>query len=267
LALDFAINRYLLSLLEDNMSAKLSLLAHHLNAILREKRLTQSDVAGRMYGYTIDKKGARVARRRDRLSVWCAGKQYPSRENLAALAKALDVQIDALAPQEEVREAEALPLKDWKEVSSRLTRLEACRSRDDQRDARLSRLEERWDRIEPLLSRLEDSGSAPAAPSLSPSPPALATEPRTEPPRIRRGGFRAPKVHRGLKLPRRTGKRTRYNFDDMQHGDALECESMNQVNSAREVFRCWRKRTGRNVQLVLAVKEGRLLLHFIDVDR
>jgi transcriptional regulator with XRE-family HTH domain len=83
--------------------------AHRLNAMLREKDLTQSQVAGRMWGYTVDNKGAKVAKGRDRLSVWCSGKSFPSAESLELLAKALGVSVGELAPQEEVRTAAAAP--------------------------------------------------------------------------------------------------------------------------------------------------------------
>jgi transcriptional regulator with XRE-family HTH domain len=87
----------------------LSGFAHRLNAVLREKALTQSQVAGRMWDYTVDSKGAKVAKGRDRLSVWCSGKSFPSAENLELLAKALGVTVRELAPQEEVRTAAAAP--------------------------------------------------------------------------------------------------------------------------------------------------------------
>jgi transcriptional regulator with XRE-family HTH domain len=87
----------------------LSSFAHRLNALLRERNLTQSQVAGRMWDYTVDSKGAKVAKGRDRLSVWCSGKSFPSAENLELLAKALGVTVGELAPQEEVRTAAAAP--------------------------------------------------------------------------------------------------------------------------------------------------------------
>jgi transcriptional regulator with XRE-family HTH domain len=87
----------------------LSGFAHRLNALLREKNVTQSQVAGKMWGHTVDSKGAKVAKGRDRLSVWCSGKSYPSAENLELLAKALGVTVGELAPQEEVRAARAAP--------------------------------------------------------------------------------------------------------------------------------------------------------------
>lgn len=70
------------------------------------------------------------------------------------------------------------------------------------------------------------------------------------------------RIHRDLKLPTKTGKRERYDFDALKHGDAIEVDS---INSAREVFRRWRKKTGRKAQLVRSVEPGQeRLLFFID---
>jgi transcriptional regulator with XRE-family HTH domain len=46
-----------------------------------------------------------VARGRDRLSVWINGKSFPDRENLAKLAKALDVPVSELSPDAELQAA------------------------------------------------------------------------------------------------------------------------------------------------------------------
>lgn len=83
--------------------------ARRLNTLLREKDFTQSEVATRMWGSTVDSKGAKVAKGRDRLSVWCSGKSYPSAENLKLLAEKLGVTVGELAPREEIREAAAAP--------------------------------------------------------------------------------------------------------------------------------------------------------------
>jgi hypothetical protein len=70
------------------------------------------------------------------------------------------------------------------------------------------------------------------------------------------------RIIRGLQIPKKTGKRERYDFGALQHGDAIEVDS---INSAREVFRRWRKRTGRNAQLVRSAEPGQeRLLFFID---
>ena len=83
--------------------------ARRLKNLLHEKDLTQSEVAARMWGFTQDSKGANVAKGRDRLSVWCSGKSYPSPKNLKLLAAKLDVTVGELAPPEEIREAAAAP--------------------------------------------------------------------------------------------------------------------------------------------------------------
>jgi hypothetical protein len=72
-------------------------------------------------------------------------------------------------------------------------------------------------------------------------------------------------ILRGLQIPKKTGKRERYDFDALQHGDAIDVDS---INSAREVFRRWRKRTGRKAQLVRSTEPGhQRLLFFIDETR
>jgi hypothetical protein len=68
-----------------------------------------------------------------------------------------------------------------------------------------------------------------------------------------------------LQIPKKTGKRERYDFSALHHGDAIEVDS---INSAREVFRRWRKRTGRKAHLVRSVEPGQeRLLFFIDETR
>jgi hypothetical protein len=71
------------------------------------------------------------------------------------------------------------------------------------------------------------------------------------------------KVHRGLKPP--SSERTPlYNFDALKHGDAIEVGS---VSGAREMFRRWRQKTGRqHVRLTSAREKGREhFLFFIDL--
>jgi hypothetical protein len=69
-------------------------------------------------------------------------------------------------------------------------------------------------------------------------------------------------VH-GLRAPEKHG-RERYDFDALKHGDAFEIEP-SKIDSAREVFRRWRKRTGRRAQLVRSTTRGQEnLLFFID---
>jgi hypothetical protein len=51
-----------------------------------------------------------------------------------------------------------------------------------------------------------------------------------------------------------------YPFDSLKHGDAIEVRN---INSAREVFRRWRKARRRQAQLVGSLTSPRLLF-FID---
>ena len=53
---------------------------------------------------------------------------------------------------------------------------------------------------------------------------------------------------------------SRYGFDSLNHGDAIEVASK---ASAQEMFRRWKKRTGRRGRLV-ALAEHPNLLFFID---
>jgi transcriptional regulator with XRE-family HTH domain len=76
-----------------------------LKDILADKEKTASDVAAAIWGRTVNAKGAKVARGRDRLSVWINGKSFPDRENLAKLAKALNVPVSELSPAAELQAA------------------------------------------------------------------------------------------------------------------------------------------------------------------
>jgi hypothetical protein len=53
---------------------------------------------------------------------------------------------------------------------------------------------------------------------------------------------------------------SRYRFESLRHGDAIEVAS---VGSAQEMFRRWKKRTGRAGRLV-ALPEQPNLLFFLD---
>jgi hypothetical protein len=53
---------------------------------------------------------------------------------------------------------------------------------------------------------------------------------------------------------------SRYRFDSLKHGDAIEVASK---ASAQEMFRRWKKRTGRTGRLV-ALPEHPRLLFFLD---
>ena len=56
-----------------------------------EKELSASDLAAKIWGRHISSEGKDVAKGRDRISVWLAGKEYPSPKNMALLAQFVDV--------------------------------------------------------------------------------------------------------------------------------------------------------------------------------
>jgi hypothetical protein len=55
-------------------------------------------------------------------------------------------------------------------------------------------------------------------------------------------------------------RESRYRFDSLTHGDAIEVAS---VASAQEMFRRWKKRTGRGGRLV-SLPDQPNLLFFLD---
>ena len=61
-------------------------------------------------------------------------------------------------------------------------------------------------------------------------------------------------------LPDEPGGRAHYNFDSLKHGDAIEVAS---TESAREMFRRWKRATGRPGRLVRSRLYPRLLF-FVD---
>jgi transcriptional regulator with XRE-family HTH domain len=86
--------------------------AKRLRQLMAERDMTQTDVAAEIWGRHKSSEGKFVARGRDRLSVWCAGKNFPDRENLEKLAKALKVKVSDLAPESELKAAHSVPA-DW----------------------------------------------------------------------------------------------------------------------------------------------------------
>jgi len=60
--------------------------------------MSQSDLARKIWGTTKDNRGYIVARNRDRVSAYERGKAQPTHENLTAIAKALGVTVEDLAP-------------------------------------------------------------------------------------------------------------------------------------------------------------------------
>lgn len=56
-----------------------------LRRFLNEMGWSASDLADYLWGREIDARGRLVARKRDRISVWISGKNYPSRKHLQEL--------------------------------------------------------------------------------------------------------------------------------------------------------------------------------------
>ena len=79
-------------------SVEIENFAKRLQQIMLDKRMSQSDVARRIWGTSIDKRGFEVAKNRDRISVYLKGKTLPDPVNMARLADALGVTVPELAP-------------------------------------------------------------------------------------------------------------------------------------------------------------------------
>lgn len=72
-----------------------------LRKLMHERRLSQSGLARKIWGETKDPRGYKVARNRDRISAWLAGRSVPDHENLGRLSDALGVQPDDLMPAQD----------------------------------------------------------------------------------------------------------------------------------------------------------------------
>ena len=72
--------------------------ARRLKSVLDEKNMSQADLARKIWGSTTDSRGFDVARNRDRISVYLAGKSMPDSKNLRAIAEALNMKAEELAP-------------------------------------------------------------------------------------------------------------------------------------------------------------------------
>ena len=86
--------------------------AQRLRQLMSERELTQSALAAKIWDRHISSEGKNVAKGRDRISVWVAGKNFPDHENLQKLAKALKVKVSDLAPEAEMRAAHSVAA-DW----------------------------------------------------------------------------------------------------------------------------------------------------------
>jgi transcriptional regulator with XRE-family HTH domain len=73
--------------------------AKRLRQLMSEREMSQSDVARAIWGQYRSSEGKRVAKGRDRLSVWCSGRDTPNAQNLEKLAKALKMEVSKLAPE------------------------------------------------------------------------------------------------------------------------------------------------------------------------
>ena len=79
---------------------------------MSEREMTQSQLAEKIWGRITSSEGKNVAKGRDRISVWTSGKNFPDRENLQKLAKALKVKVNDLAPEAELKAAHSVTA-DW----------------------------------------------------------------------------------------------------------------------------------------------------------
>jgi transcriptional regulator with XRE-family HTH domain len=86
--------------------------AKRLRKLMSEQELSQSELAASIWGRHKSSEGKNVAKGRDRISVWVAGKNFPDRENLQRLAKALKVKVSELAPEAEMKAAHGVTA-DW----------------------------------------------------------------------------------------------------------------------------------------------------------
>ena len=70
-----------------------------LQQLLDQKGMNYSDLARLVWGKTTTKTGYEVAKNRDRISVYIAGKAVPDARNLKKIADVLGVEVSELAPE------------------------------------------------------------------------------------------------------------------------------------------------------------------------
>ena len=70
-----------------------------LQQLLDQKGMNYSDLARAVWGKTTTKSGYEVAKNRDRISVYVAGKAFPDPRNLKKIADTLGVEIADIAPE------------------------------------------------------------------------------------------------------------------------------------------------------------------------
>lgn len=80
--------------------------ARRLHRAMLEKKLSQSDLARKVWGTIPNKAGYEVARNRDRISVYLRGETKPDQKNLQTIADALGMTVEDLAPESLVSPAD-----------------------------------------------------------------------------------------------------------------------------------------------------------------
>ena len=77
---------------------RLQTFARKLHAAMAARGMSQADLARAAFGEHTNADGYVVAKNRDRVSVYLAGKSLPDAKNLERLAKALGMTVEELAP-------------------------------------------------------------------------------------------------------------------------------------------------------------------------
>ena len=67
-----------------------------LEQLMSERRVSRSDLARKLWGETIDARGRKVAKGRDRIGNYISGKAVPKPKTIARIAEALGVKPDEL---------------------------------------------------------------------------------------------------------------------------------------------------------------------------
>lgn len=81
------------------MKMEMQEFARRLMAEMQKRGWSQADLARHAFGSTKDSRGYNVAKGRDRISVYLRGIQKPSQKHLTAIAKALSMKPEELAPR------------------------------------------------------------------------------------------------------------------------------------------------------------------------
>lgn len=76
----------------------LSTFAENLRKARVDRGLSASELAREIWGTTVDSRGYKVAKNRDRISVWESGKSVPEPHSLQKLSDVLGIPIEELAP-------------------------------------------------------------------------------------------------------------------------------------------------------------------------